>query len=333
MTQLSLRTPEVIAIEIISIRDHVQRTAIHGAIEIGRKLTEAKKMLPHGAFGDWLADHVGFSQSQANNMMAIFDGYGSQQLDMFGENLKSQTFENLTPTQALALLGVPEEEREAFVVDQKVEEMSTRELQEAVKDRKQAIKEKEAAEKAAAKAEKAAEQERKAREKLETQQKDHAAIVQRLQEQLDTAQAASAAGDEGAAAEAEEAAEQLRASLSKSDEQLIESQKRVKELEEALKAKPVEVATATETVFETSPEVLAELEALRKKAASATGEDTAMFKVHVKSLQDSFNAVIGVITTLKGKDTEVSDKCGTILVGAIERMQKMLVVVTQKASE
>ncbi|MNC71046.1 hypothetical protein D3C75_1219210 [compost metagenome] len=58
-----------------------------------------------------------------------------------------------------------------------------------------------------------------------------------------------------------------------------------------------------------------------------------MFKVHVKSLQDSFNAVIGVITTLKGKDTEVSDKCGTILVGAIERMQKMLVVVTQKASE
>jgi hypothetical protein len=333
MTQLSLRTPEVIAIEIISIRDHVQRTAIHGAIEIGRKLTEAKKMLPHGAFGDWLADHVGFSQSQANNMMAIFDGYGSQQLDMFGENLKSQTFENLTPTQALALLGVPEEEREAFVVDQKVEEMSTRELQEAVKERKQAIKEKEAAEKAAAKAEKAAEQERKAREKLETQQNDHAAIVQRLQEQLDAAQAASASGDDGAAAEAEAAAEQLRASLSKSDEQLIESHKRIKELEAEIKAKPVEVATATETIYATPPEVQEELDQLRKKAASNTVEDVALFKVHVKTAGDGFNAALNVINSIKVKDVETAEKCINVLKGTLDRMQKMLIAVTRPEPE
>lgn len=331
MTQLSLRTPEVIAIEIISIRDHVQRTAFHGAIEIGRKLTEVKKMLPHGSFGEWLADNVGFSQSQANNMMSIFDGYGSQQLDMFGENLKSQTFENLTPTQALALLGVPEEEREAFVVDQKVEGMSTRELQEAVKERKQAIKEKEAAEKAAAKAEKAAEQERKAREKLETQQKDHALIVQRLQEKLDDAQAASASGDDGAAAEAEEAAEQLRVSLSKSDEKLIESQRRVKELEEELKAKPVEATTVTE--FQTPPEVLEELETLRKKAASNTVEDVALFKAHIKTATDGFNAALNMINSIKMKDAETAEKCINVLKGTLERMQKMIVVVTQKESE
>ncbi|WP_238649738.1 DUF3102 domain-containing protein [Paenibacillus piscarius] len=327
MTQLSMRTPEVIAIEIISIRDHVQRTAIQGAVEIGRKLTEVKKMLPHGAFGEWLADNVGFSQSQANNMMAIFDGYGSQQLDMFGENLKSQTFEILTPTQALALLGVPEPERESFVVEQNVAEMSTRELQEAVKQRKQAIKEKEAAEKAAAKAEKAAEQERKAREKLEKQQADHAVIVQRLQEQLDAAQAASASGDDDKAAELQEEANSLRETLSKSEQDLIEYQQRVKKLQEELEAKPVEVTTVTE--YQTPPEVLAELEALRKKAASATGEETAMFKAHSKGFQDSFNASIGVITTLRDKDAEIAAKCISILSDTIDRMQKLLTAVSR----
>lgn len=333
MNQVSIRTTEVIAIEINSIKEQTKRIFLSASIEIGRRLVEAKTLLPHGEWGIWLKDTVDYSQSTANNLMRVFEEFGSEQLSLFGGDTKSQAFENLSYSQAIALLVLPGEEREQFIEQNDVEDMSTRELQEAIRERKQAIQEREAAEKAKEKAEKTAEKERKAKEKLEKQQADHSVIVQRLQEQLDAAQAASAAGDEGAAAEAEAAAEQLRASLSKSDEQLIESQRRVKELEAELEAKPVEVTTATTTVYETPPEVQQELEALRKKAASATGEETAMFKAHTKGFQDSFNASLGVITTLREKDAEVAAKCGAILTGTIERMQKLLIAVARIESE
>ncbi|OBZ08906.1 hypothetical protein A8L34_22395 [Bacillus sp. FJAT-27264] len=333
MSQVSIRTTEVIAIEINAIKDQTKRIFLSASIEIGRRLVEAKTMLPHGEWGIWLKDTVDYSQSTANNLMKVFEEFGADQLSLFGGDTKSQAFENLSYSQAVALLVLPGDEREQFIEQNHVEDMSTRELNEAIKERKQAIKDKEAAEKAAAKAEKAAEQERKAREKLEKQQSDHAAIVQQLQEQLDAAEAASASGDDGAAAAAEEAAEQLRASLSKSDEQLIESQRRIKELEEALKAKPVEVATATETVYETPPEVQAELEELRKKAASNTVEDVALFKAHIKTAGDGFNAALHVINTIKAKDAETAEKCINVLNGTLDRMQKMLIAVTRPESE
>ena len=49
---------------------------------------------------------------------------------------------NLTYTQALILLGIPEEEREEFIAEHDVESMTRVELQQAVKDRDQAIQEK-----------------------------------------------------------------------------------------------------------------------------------------------------------------------------------------------
>jgi len=49
---------------------------------------------------------------------------------------------NLTYTQALILLGIPEEERDEFIAEHDVESMTKLELQQAVKDRDQAIQEK-----------------------------------------------------------------------------------------------------------------------------------------------------------------------------------------------
>jgi len=48
---------------------------------------------------------------------------------------------NLTYTQALILLGIPEEERDEFIAEHDVESMTKLELQQAVKDREQAIQE------------------------------------------------------------------------------------------------------------------------------------------------------------------------------------------------
>ncbi|WP_042331134.1 DUF3102 domain-containing protein [Desulfosporosinus orientis] len=49
---------------------------------------------------------------------------------------------NLTYTQALLFLGIPEEEREEFIAEHDVESMIKLEVQQAVKDREQAIQEK-----------------------------------------------------------------------------------------------------------------------------------------------------------------------------------------------
>lgn len=76
------------------------------AIEIGRRLEEAKAMLPHGEWGAWLKRELGYSQSTAQNFMRVFREYGDSQQSLFGRAPKSQTFGNLTYSKALRLLAI-----------------------------------------------------------------------------------------------------------------------------------------------------------------------------------------------------------------------------------
>lgn len=103
--------------------------------QIGKLLTEAKIMVGHGGWEKYLEEKVSYSQSTANNFMRLYQEYGE-----FGPNL--QTFGNLNPSQALALLALPEEKREEFAEAHDVESMSVREL------KAQIAAEKERAEKA-----------------------------------------------------------------------------------------------------------------------------------------------------------------------------------------
>lgn len=139
------RTPEVIAAEINSIKEQTRKVVLYNSIEIGRKLVEAKELVPHGEWGNWLEEAVDYSKSTANNLMKIFEEYGSNQITLLDDNLKSQAFGNLNYSQAVLLLGLPSEDREKFVEDNKVDEMSTRELKKAIADLKKANKEKDSA--------------------------------------------------------------------------------------------------------------------------------------------------------------------------------------------
>lgn len=136
------RTPEVIAAEINSIKEQTRKVVLYNSIEIGRKLVEAKELVPHGEWGNWLEEAVDYSKSTANNLMKIFEEYGSDQITLLDDNLKNQAFGNLNYSQAVLLLGLPSEDREKFVEDNKVDEMSTRELKKAIADLKKANKEK-----------------------------------------------------------------------------------------------------------------------------------------------------------------------------------------------
>jgi len=76
--------------------------------------------------------------------MKLFQEYGPEQLASpdRDSNPKSTPVSILTYTQALILLGIPEEEREEFIEKHDVESMTKSELQQAVKERDQAIQEK-----------------------------------------------------------------------------------------------------------------------------------------------------------------------------------------------
>ena len=127
-----VRTLEMIAGEIRTFT----ASMLNNIIEIGRRMCEAKDMLPYGQFGDWIKENTGYSRSTANNFMRVFQEYGTRQGSLFGAEVEdAQTFGKLSYTKALALLALPSGEREEFVENHDVESMSTRELREAIRER------------------------------------------------------------------------------------------------------------------------------------------------------------------------------------------------------
>lgn len=140
MQKDSGKTPDILAAEIRTIKSQTGRMVLNASIEVGRRLTEAKAKLPHGSWGEYLKNEVEYSPSQAQNLMRVFREYGSDQQSLFGGEAKSQTFGRLTFSQALSLLVIPDEdEREKFVLENDVEHMSVRELNEALKAREEAL--------------------------------------------------------------------------------------------------------------------------------------------------------------------------------------------------
>lgn len=147
----------LIAVEINTIKHQTGIILLNSAMEIGRRLKEAKDMINYGEWGRWLEEEVNYSQKTAENLMRIFDVYGSQltasagaaSLDAASSNTAASAqvpvLPNLNYTQALILLGVPAEERAQFIAELDVESMSTRELRKAVQERSQAVVERDLA--------------------------------------------------------------------------------------------------------------------------------------------------------------------------------------------
>lgn len=251
------RTPEMVAAEINLIMDQTRKLVLSNSIAIGKKLKEVKEMLEPGQFGKWLTEAVDFSQSTANNLMRVYEEYGADQGVLFGSAEKSDIVEKLTYTQAVLLLGVPAEQREDFIKEAHVEDISTRELQAEIKKLKMA---KEAAE---AKAE-----------------ADHK-LTRKTEEKL---------------AKVSRQAEELRKSLYNREQETAILEERIKELEEQLK-QPVTVATKTEIVEKVPEAVTQELEELRSKLAEVQSDAGAQkealeLKVEIWAVLNGINKLL-----------------------------------------
>lgn len=297
------RTPDVIAAEINNIKRQTMKMLLYNSIEIGRCLVEAKACVPHGEWSNWLEKNVDYSQSTANNLMRIYEEYG--QTSLLGQNAKSQALGNLGYTQAIALLGVPREDREKFVKEHDIENMSTRELQKAIKERDQAIKEKEDL--------------KINNDSLEKTNREHREKAEKLKKELEETKRqlteAQASGDS-------EEVERLQELKAKTDDELKVANDRIRELEQQLKDKPIEAVVTQASVIEKIPDdVMKELEELRKSKKSA---NTIAFKMHFEVLVKGFGDLLGVLAEIEGTDREEYAQYKKVVTGLIERMSERL---------
>ena len=128
---MTIGTDQAPARSLIEIEAEImaqKRTIGRSIVVIGQALREAKGQLAHGAWGDWLRDRVNFSQGTAENYMRIAE-------QVHGES----TLLDLPYTKILALLAVPETEREQFAQDNQVEDKSVNEIKRLIRERDEAL--------------------------------------------------------------------------------------------------------------------------------------------------------------------------------------------------
>ena len=126
------RSPEELAVAI----GFYKAQTVQNIIEIGRCLIEAKAQLEHGQWTCWLAEKAEISHKQAKRFMQLAREYSS----------KGTALSLLGYTKALALLAIPAEERDEFIEaphvvngqEKTVEQMTSRELEKAIKERDEA---------------------------------------------------------------------------------------------------------------------------------------------------------------------------------------------------
>lgn len=236
--QKDAQREQALVSEINLITEQTKQALLSGTIEIGKRLTEAKSLVRHGEWGNWLAERVNYSQRSANNFMKIYKEYGAT-----GLAAKSQSIANLSVTQAVAMFDLPAEERERFAEENEADKMSISKLKAEVAKAKAELK----AEKSSTKA--ALEQCNKSHEaELEHyKQMTQSAVSKR--EELETQLKAerkrleelSASQDEKAKAQVEAAIAEQKAELKRTCEEVDALQSEMVKLNDKHKAELEEI--------------------------------------------------------------------------------------------
>lgn len=249
---VAVRSIEIVTAEIHTIRDNVARVFMDGVVQIGRRLEEAKQLVPQGEWLQYLDKELGYKPTTAQNYMRIAREFGDGQIGLSGKT-PGDFFGNLGYSQLLPLLGLPEEEREELAEQHDLAGMSSREIQALVKERDEA--------KANA-------------DKLETALADKMAEEQALQGELDNVRAVltkqkdkAKAHAAAAKANAETAAE-LQRQLDALEQQAAAPRELTEEERAALRDEiAAEQAEAVQAAEARAADALAKLEKVKNPAA------------------------------------------------------------------
>lgn len=327
LTQVK-KDPAILAVEIRSLQQQARIVVMSYAVEIGRRLCEAKAVVPHGEWTSWLEEKVQFSQSTAQNYMKMYERFGSEQVSLF-DGGKSETIMSLPYTKALKLLAVPEEEMDEFMSENDVENMSVRELEQAIKERDAAKNQLEKATEAVLKSEEKAEEARAEAEALRKQ------LTELENKPVEVA----------VEAPTPEMLEEIRAQEEKKyTEERDKLQKKLDAAEEKLK-KAVEKAESLKhdklTIEEKAKQELqGEIEkAQQEKQASEAAKNeaearakelerklklsdnsTAVFQVYFQAVQEDINRMVGLVKKAEPEQAEKFKAAIKALLASVERM-------------
>lgn len=324
-----------LAVEIVTFDRQAKITAVSCAIEIGERLLEAKELVPHGEWGNWLKKNVNYSQSTANNFMRLYKEYGNDRGSLFTTLTNSQTIMNLDVSKALALTVLPPEEREEFVSEHDVESMSTRDLKEALqenKELKQQLEEKERQiTQSASQLDIAISERQRMQDKLNESVNRNAGYEKSLQLKIDAAKRLEvekkAAEEkqkesEKKAQELQRKMEELKSRKPEVDQQVIGELRAEAEKEaERRFAQEIEKLRAEkEKAEQRAAEAEEKNRQLQSKANSEQSKELIVFDEKFKSFQDSYNQINQLIAKMEGP---TADKVR----GAV---RKLLSVMEQK---
>ena len=315
---ITARDIEMVTSDIHYAQRQGARQLLSNLIEIGRLLVEAKSMVPHGEWGKYLEERVNYSQSTANNYMKLYQEYGDNQESFFNSLSNSQAFGNLTYTQAIALLALPAEERQEFAENNDVADMSTRQLEQAIRERNEERAARERAEELAEKAK----QDLLAQEKATAAEKDNVARlrdlqvkakgeanaanekVEKLQKQLEKAKANEKAAKE-ALAKAQENPE-IPESMMESLRQQVATEAAQKATEDL--QKQLDAANKAKEAAERNAEQAEQKLVAAQKQLQLSSPDAAVFKTLFGQVQEDFNRLQGALLKVQQADPETGEK-------------------------
>ena len=249
------RDIETITAEIIQL----QQDAGNAIIGIGKRLIEAKAMIPHGDWLPWLAEEVGYSERVAQSFMRLAREWESN----------PKALSDLGATKALKLLVLPPEERETFMAEshlvdgeeKSVIDMTSRELERAIKERDAARQEAEAA-----------------RADAQTAEESRAKMESDLKALTEIHRAAK------------EGETQAREALEKAEAELVEARR---QLDAAAKAEKSSIVNQNgdlamfNVLFSQTQEQVNKMHGLRLKLGKADGELDEKLKTAINALADA----------------------------------------------
>ena len=286
-----------LAAEINTIKRQTQKIMMEAAVEIGRRLVEAKGAVGHGGWGLWLERNVDYSERTAQNLIRIFQEYGEGQQSLFGGS-NPQAFADLTYTQAVALLGIKDpDERAEFVESHDVQNMTSRELADAIKERDEARA--------------ALEEEKEKREKAETESQD-------LQKNIDALEEARKEAQESEGGEPDEETKKRIETIEREKATLEAKLKEVKkERDEAAKQRK-EMANAEIELMKERDDLRAQVARLVKESVKEQNADPgkAAFSAYFNLSKNAFNGMLEAV----GKIEDDQEKYRAAMVKMLEAM-------------
>ncbi len=313
----SERNIETITAEIVQLK----QDAGNAILAIGQRLNEAKAMLSDGEWLTWLAERVDFSPRTAQRFMRLAREWSD-----------ATALSYLGATKALTLLALPPEEREVFIAEnhlvdgneKAVVDMTSRELEKAIRERDEARKAMEAAQADARVLE-------ESRAKMESDMAQMKALQEAARQDAEQAQADLRTAREELQALREKPVDVAVETVPDPEAKVNASDKARKDLEAKLKdlrksadanAENLSRAEKAEAELADAQKQLEDLTKAGKQNALNSDPELARFQVLFEQTQGQVNQLHGLLMKVRGRDEIAAGKLKNALLALSDAVRR-----------